>query len=113
MPNPKVTTATLLEMKRKGEKIVALTCYDAAMSRLLDEQEVDVALVGDSVGNVKLGYDNTIPVTVDEMLHHVRAVKRGNARALLVADMPYLSYETDPKEAIRHAGRLVKDGGAE
>jgi 3-methyl-2-oxobutanoate hydroxymethyltransferase len=113
MPNPKVTTATLLEMKRKGEKIVALTCYDAAMARLLDEQEVDVALVGDSVGNVKLGHDNTIPVTVDDMLHHVRAARRGLSRALLVADMPYLSYETDPKEAVRNAGRLVKDGGAE
>jgi 3-methyl-2-oxobutanoate hydroxymethyltransferase len=109
----KVTTATLLEMKRKGEKIVALTCYDASMARLLNEQEIDVALVGDSVGNVKLGHENTIPVTLDDMLHHVRAVKRGNSRALLVADMPYLTYESDPKEAIRNAGRLVKEGGAE
>lgn len=109
----KVTTATLLEMKRGGDKIVALTCYDASMARLLDEQKIDVALVGDSVGNVKLGYENTLPVTADEMLHHARAVRRGIARALLVVDMPYLTYENDPKEAVRNAGRLVKEGGAE
>ncbi|HRY29620.1 MAG TPA: 3-methyl-2-oxobutanoate hydroxymethyltransferase [Elusimicrobiota bacterium] len=109
----KVTTATLLEMKKKGEKIAALTCYDASMARLLNGEEIDVILVGDSVGNVKLGYDNTIPVTMEDMFHHVRAVRRGNSRALLVADMPFLSYENDPKEAVRNAGRLVKEGGAE
>lgn len=109
----KVTTSTLLEMKRKGQRITALTAYDAPTARLLDEAGTDVVLVGDSVGNVKLGYDNTLPVTVEEMLHHTRAAKRGNSRALLVADMPYLSYEVDPKEAARNAGRLVKEGGAE
>ncbi|MBI5200844.1 MAG: 3-methyl-2-oxobutanoate hydroxymethyltransferase [Elusimicrobia bacterium] len=109
----KVTTSRLVEMKQKGERIVALTAYDAPTAALLNEAGVDVILVGDSVGNVKLGYENTIPVTVDEMLHHVKAVKRGNSRALLVADMPYLSYELDPKEAVRHAGRLIKEGGAE
>lgn len=109
----KVTTTRLTEMKQKGVKITALTAYDAPTAALLDEAGVDVVLVGDSVGNVKLGYDNTIPVTVAEMLHHVKAVRRGVRRALLVADMPYLSYELDAKEAVRNAGLLVKEGGAE
>ncbi|MBI4425221.1 MAG: 3-methyl-2-oxobutanoate hydroxymethyltransferase [Elusimicrobia bacterium] len=109
----KVTTSRLTEMKQKGERITALTAYDAPTAALLNAAGVDVILVGDSVGNVKLGYENTIPVTVEEMLHHVKAVKRGNSRAMLVADMPYLSYELDPKEAVRNAGRLIKDGGAE
>lgn len=109
----KVTTATLVEMKHKGQRIVALTAYDAPTARLLNEAGVDVVLVGDSVGNVKLGYENTLPVTLEEMLHHVRAARRGNGPALLVADMPFLSYELDPREAARAAGRLVKEGGAE
>ena len=109
----KVTTSRLTEMKQKGVKITALTAYDAPTAALLDEAGVDVVLVGDSVGNVKLGYDNTIPVTVAEMLHHVKAVRRGVRRALLVADMPYLSYELDAKEAVRNAGLLIKEGGAE
>jgi len=109
----KVTTSTLSEMKRKGERITALTAYDAPTARLLDEAGVDVVLVGDSVANVKLGYENTLPVTVDQMLHHVSAVRRGLSRAMLVADMPFMSYEHDPKEAARHAGRLIKEGGAE
>ncbi|MBI5243949.1 MAG: 3-methyl-2-oxobutanoate hydroxymethyltransferase [Elusimicrobia bacterium] len=109
----KVTTSRLLEMKRKGRRIAALSAYDAPTAALLNEAAVDVILVGDSVGNVKLGYENTLPVTPEQMLHHVQAVRRGNTRALLVADMPYLSYEIDPKEALRHAGRFVKEGGAE
>ena len=109
----KTTTTRLAEMKRRGEPIVALTAYDAPTAALLDGAGVDVLLVGDSVGNVKLGYGNTLPVTVEEMLHHVRAVRWGNSRALLVADMPYLSYELDPADALRNAGRLIKDGGAE
>jgi len=109
----KVTPVTLEEMKRKGEPIVALTCYDAPTSALLDEAGIDVALVGDSLGNVKLGYENTLPVTVWEMRHYTQAVKRRNSRALLVSDMPYLSYETDPREAARNAGILMKEGGAE
>jgi 3-methyl-2-oxobutanoate hydroxymethyltransferase len=109
----KVRTSTLLDMKKKGEKIAVLTCYDASMARLLDAQGIDVLLVGDSVGNVKLGYDDTIPVTLEEMLHHTRAVARGRENALLVADMPFLTYESDPKEAVRNAGRLVKEAGAE
>ncbi|MBI4386524.1 MAG: 3-methyl-2-oxobutanoate hydroxymethyltransferase [Elusimicrobia bacterium] len=109
----KVTTSRLIEMKQKGLRITSLTAYDAPTARLLNEAGVDVVLVGDSVANVKLGYENTLPVTLDEMLHHVRAVRRGNSRALLVADMPYLSYELDSREACRNAGRLVKEGGAE
>lgn len=113
MASPKITTSRLLEMKQKGRKITALTAYDAPTAKLLNEAEIDVILVGDSVGNVKLGYENTIPVTVEEMLHHVKAVCRGNSKSLVVADMPFLSYELDPKEAARHAGRLIKEGGAE
>lgn len=109
----KITTTKLVEMKRQGVKIAVLTAYDAPTARLLNDAGVDVVLVGDSVGNVKLGYENTLPVTLEEMLHHVKAVKRGSRRALLVADMPYLSYELDPKETVRHAGRLIKEGGAE
>lgn len=109
----KITTATLQDMKKKGEKIVALTAYDASMAKLLNECGVDVVLVGDSVGNVKLGYENTIPVKLDEMLHHVKAVKRGNKNSLLVADMPYLTYQLSANDAKANAGRLIKEGGAE
>lgn len=108
-----VTTTKLVEMKQRGVKIAAVTAYDAPTAKLVNEAGADVVLVGDSVGMVKLGYESTIPVTLEEMLHHVKAVKRGNTRALLVADMPYLSYELDIKEAVRNAGRLIKEGGAQ
>ena len=107
-----VTISTLLDLKRKGVKIAALTAYDFPTARLAEEAGVDVILVGDSVAMTKLGYENTLPVTIDEMVHHTKAVKRGISRALLVADMPYLSYEVDLKEAVRNAGRLLKEGGA-
>jgi len=107
-----VTISTLLDMKRKGVKIAMLTAYDYPTARLAEEAGVDVILVGDSVGMTKLGYESTLPVTIDEMVHHTKAVKRGTTRALLVADMPYLSYEVDLKEAVRNAGRLLKEGGA-
>ena len=107
-----VTVATLLDMKRKGLKIAMLTAYDYPTARIAEEAGVDVVLVGDSVAMTKLGYESTLPVTMDEMLHHVKAVKRGLSRALLVADMPYLSYELDAKEAARQAGRFMKEGGA-
>lgn len=100
-------------MKRRGEKIVALTCYDASMARLLDAAEIDVLLVGDSVGNVKMGHASTIPVTLEDMLLYTRAASRGGRRALLTADMPFLTYEMDPAEAVKNAGVLVKAGGAE
>ncbi|OGS35527.1 MAG: 3-methyl-2-oxobutanoate hydroxymethyltransferase [Elusimicrobia bacterium RIFOXYD12_FULL_66_9] len=99
-------------MKRKGLKVAMMTAYDFPMARLAEEAGVDVILVGDSVGMTKLGYESTLPVTVDEMLHHTKAVKRGLCRALLVTDMPYLSYELDAQEAARHAGRFLKEGGA-
>ena len=94
-------------------KITALTAYDYPTARLLDEAGVEVLLVGDSLGMVVLGYDSTLPVTLDEMLHHVRAVRRGTKRALLVADMPYGSFHVSTDESIRNAMRLIKEGGAE
>jgi 3-methyl-2-oxobutanoate hydroxymethyltransferase len=109
----KTTVTTLLEMKERGEKIAVLTCYDASMARLLNGEAIDVILVGDSVGNVKMGHTSTIPVTVGDMLVYTRAVAKGNERALLVADMPFLSYETDAEQAVKNAGVLVKFGGAE
>ena len=107
-----ITISTLLDLKRKGVKITMLTAYDFPTARLAEEAGIDVILVGDSVGMTKLGYESTLPVTIDEMVHHTKAVKRGLSRALLVADMPYLSYEIDLKEAVRNAGRLLKEGGA-
>ena len=98
--------------KQRGEKIVMLTAYDATMARLLDRAGVDALLVGDTVGMVVLGYENTLRVTLDDILHHTRAVSRGTERALLVADMPFLSYQISPSEAVRNAGRLLQDGGA-
>jgi 3-methyl-2-oxobutanoate hydroxymethyltransferase len=94
-------------------KIVCLTAYDFPTARLLDEAGVDVVLVGDSVGMVVLGHENTLPVTMEEMLHHTRAVRRGVRRALLVADMPYGSYHIEPAESVRHAVRFIKEAGAE
>ena len=95
------------------QKITCITAYDYPTARLLDEAGVDVLLVGDSVGMVVLGYDSTLPVTLDEILHHVKAVRRGTRRALLVADMPYGSFHVSMEESVRNAVRLVKEGGAE
>ena len=94
-------------------KITCLTAYDYPTARILDEASVDILLVGDSLGMVVLGYDSTLPVTLEEMLHHTRAVRRGARRALLVSDMPYGTYHDDPNEAVRNAIRLVKEAGAE
>jgi 3-methyl-2-oxobutanoate hydroxymethyltransferase len=102
-----------LDAQSPISKITCLTAYDYPTARLLDDAGVDILLVGDSLGMVVLGYDNTLPVTMDEMLHHTRAVRRGTRRALLVADMPYGSYHADLAESLRHAIRFVKDGGAE
>src|SRR6202047_4188644 len=95
------------------KKIACLTAYDYPTARLLDEAGVDIILVGDSLGMVVLGYDSTLPVTIEEMLHHTRAVRRGAHRALVVADMPYGSYHTDMAESLRNAMRFIKDAGAE
>jgi 3-methyl-2-oxobutanoate hydroxymethyltransferase len=106
----KVTVPSVKAMKRQGQKIVTLTSYDFTTTKLLNEAGVDVILVGDSLGMVKLGYDSTLPVTVEDMLYHTRIVARGNSRALLVSDMPYLSYHTSPADAVKNAGRMLKAG---
>ena len=98
--------------KLNGDKIVMLTAYDYTMARLLDRAGVDVLLVGDSLGMVVLGYETTLPVTLDAMVHHTRAVSRGTRRALVVADMPFLTYQVSVAEALRNAGRLIQEGGA-
>jgi 3-methyl-2-oxobutanoate hydroxymethyltransferase len=100
----------LAEMKRKKQKIVSLTSYDYTTTQLLNEAGVDVILVGDSLGMVKLGYDSTLPVTVDDIAYHTRIVVRGNKRALVVSDMPYLSYQASREDAVRHSGRMIKAG---
>src|ERR1700691_3127424 len=109
----KVTTASLRELKLRHEPITCLTAYDYATARLLDEAGVEMILVGDSLAQTMLGYENTLSVTMDEMLHHVKAVRRGVKNALLLADMPYGSYQVDPSDAVRNAARFVKEGGAE
>ncbi len=109
----KVTTASLHELKVHHEPITCLTAYDYATARLVDEAGIDIVLVGDSLAQTMLGYENTLSVTVDEMLHHVKAVRRGVRNALLVADMPYGSYQANPLNAIENAFRFVKEGGAE
>ncbi|HMD38150.1 MAG TPA: 3-methyl-2-oxobutanoate hydroxymethyltransferase [Candidatus Acidoferrum sp.] len=118
--NGKITVPDLLQRKStvagspsNSQKITCLTAYDYPTARLLDEAGVDVLLVGDSLGMVVLGYDSTLPVTIDEMLHHTRAVRRGTRRALVVSDMPYGSYHADTAESLRNAVRFVKEAGAE
>ena len=109
----KVTVPWILERKLRGERISCLTAYDYPTARLVDEAGIDMILVGDSLGQVVLGYDSTLPVTVEEVLHHLRAVRRGTRRALLVADMPYGAYHVSDEKALEAAIRYVKEGGAE
>jgi 3-methyl-2-oxobutanoate hydroxymethyltransferase len=109
----KVYVPALRTAKEKGEKLVCLTAYDYPTARIVDEAGVEIILVGDSMGNVIHGYGNTIPVTLDEILSALKAVKRGASRALLVADMPYGSYHTGDNKAVRNALKLMKNGGAE
>ena len=109
----KVTTASLRELKLRHQPITCLTAYDYATARLVDEAGIEMVLVGDSLAQTMLGYENTLSVTMDEMLHHVKAVRRGVKNALLIADMPYGSYQLDPKAAVTNAARFVKEGGAE
>lgn len=113
MRRSKVTTASLRTMKASHERIVALTAYDFTMARLLDAAGVDVILVGDSVGTVVQGHDTTVPVTMDQMVYHCSMVSRAVERALVVGDMPFLSYQVSPEDALRNAGRLLKEGGVE
>ena len=109
----KITSQTLLEKKLRHERITVITAYDYASARLVDEVGIDIVLVGDSLAQVMLGYENTLPVTVDEMLHHTRAVHRGVKQAFLIADMPYGSYHVDEQSALANAARFLKEGGAE
>jgi 3-methyl-2-oxobutanoate hydroxymethyltransferase len=107
-----ITIQTLQRKKEQGEKIVSLTCYDYTTARILDEADVDFLLVGDSLAMTVLGHPNTLSVTVEEMLHHVKAVTRGTQHALVVADMPFMSYQVDKVSAIQNAGRLIQEGHA-
>jgi 3-methyl-2-oxobutanoate hydroxymethyltransferase len=108
-----VTTQQLIQWKQQGRQIVALTAWDYAIAQLLDAAGVDLILVGDSLAMVTLGYQTTLPVTLDEMLHHTKAVRRGVKRALVVCDLPFLSYQESPQQAMHSAGRVLKETGAQ
>ena len=107
------TILDIKKMKIQGEKITILTAYDYNMASILDESDIDIILVGDSLGNVVLGYENTIPVTMEDMLHHTKAVSRASQNALIVADMPFLSYQVSPEAALANAGRFLKEANAQ
>jgi len=109
----RITIGDLREMKRRGEKIPMLTAYDYSTAKLVDAAGVPLILVGDSLGMVVLGYESTIPVTMEEMLHHTKAVVRGTERALVVGDMPFMTYHTSVEDALRNAARFIQDGGAQ
>ena len=112
MPVSKQTVATFARAKAEGRKLAMLTAYDYSTARLQDEAGIDGILIGDSLGNVILGYEDTLSVTMDDMIHHCRAVARGAKHALIVCDMPFMSYEASAEEALRNAGRLLKEGHA-
>lgn len=107
-----VTVTTLSEMKANGEKITMLTAYDYSTAKCLDKAGVDTLLVGDSLGMTMLGYENTLAVTLEDMIHHCKAVKRGVKRALVICDMPFLSYHISPEKTVENAGRIIKETGA-
>ena len=109
----RITTATFLEKKQRGEKITVLTAYDYLTAKIVDSAGVDAILVGDSLGMVALGYPSTVPVTMDEMIHHTKAVVRGRERAMVIFDMPFLSYQTGIRDAILNAGRALKETGCD
>ena len=108
----KNTVLTLLKQKQSGDKITMLTAYDFTTAKIMDECGVNVILIGDSLGMVMLGYENTLPVTMEDMIHHTAAVSRGAENAFIVADMPFMSYQVSVEDAVINAGRLVKEGGA-
>ncbi|MDP8253468.1 MAG: 3-methyl-2-oxobutanoate hydroxymethyltransferase [Candidatus Kaelpia aquatica] len=109
----KLTIPQIKEKKERREKITMLTAYDYPTARLIEKAGIDIVLVGDSLGNVVLGYDSTLPVTMDEMLHHTKAVRRGAKNIFLIADMPFMSYQTSNEEALRNGGRFIKESGAD
>src|SRR5512139_20325 len=113
MERKKITPVDIQALKAAGKKITMLTAYDYPMALLEDRAGIDIILVGDSVGMTVLGYQNTLPVTMDEMIHHTKAVKRGAKYALIIGDMPFMSYNTSEPEAISNAGRFMKEGGAD
>jgi len=108
----RITSNTIRKMKLNGEKITMLTAYDYGTALILDEAGIDIILVGDSLGNVVLGYDDTTKVTMEDMIHHTKAVTRAAKNCLVVADMPFLSYNTGARDAVINAGRLIREGGA-
>ena len=110
---PRITVAEVQGMKQRGEKVVMLTAYDYPSARIADVSGIDVILVGDSLGMVVLGYEDTIAVTMDDMLHHTRAVVRGSERAMVVTDLPFMTYQVSAEEAMRNAGRLLQEGGCQ
>jgi 3-methyl-2-oxobutanoate hydroxymethyltransferase len=112
MDNPRITVPMIRNLKDHGRKITVLTAYDASMARLVDAAGIDVILVGDSLGNVVLGHETTLSVTLDDMTRHCAAVSRAARRALVVADLPFMSYQTSVEDAVRSAGRLIQEGGA-
>jgi len=109
----KITPCKIRKKKKENEKLVFLTAYDYPSARILEKTDIDGALVGDSVGNTVLGYENTLPVSMDEMIHHTKAVSKGLETPLLVSDMPFLSYQTSAETAVENSGRLLKEGKAE
>ena len=112
-PRAKITAPAIVALKRKGEPISVVTAYDFPTARFADQAGVEILLVGDSVGTVMLGYESTLPVTMEDMLHHVRAVTRAKPSALVVGDMPFMSYQVSTEQAVQNAGRLVQEGGAD
>lgn len=108
----KITTAVLKDKKNKNEKITMLTAYDYSLAGMVDAAGIDMILVGDSLGMVVLGYDSTLPVTMEDMIHHTKAVVRGTKNSMVVGDMPFLSYHISREESVRNAGRLIQEGGA-
>jgi 3-methyl-2-oxobutanoate hydroxymethyltransferase len=112
-PRAKITAPAIVALKRKGEPITVVTAYDFPTARYADQAGVEILLVGDSVGTVMLGYDSTLPVTMEDMLHHVRAVARAKPTSLVVGDMPFMSYQVSTEQAVANAGRLVQEGGAD
>ena len=104
---------TLMNMKQKGDKITMLTCYDYSMAKLMDNAGVDTLLVGDSLGMTILGYEDTLSVTMEDMIHHTAAVARGAKNALVIGDMPFMSYQVSVEQAVINAGRLIKEGRAQ
>lgn len=108
----RVTTATVRDMKRKGERVSMLTAYDYPTAAAMDEAGIDIILVGDSLGMVVLGYDSTLPVTMEDMIHHTKAVSRAAKRAMVIGDMPFMSYQVSAEEAVRNAGRFMQEAGA-